>query len=101
VSDNGTGKSTLYNHVGGTGHGLVDIFDPTTHTFTRLITGSDAGGTEDALTSPWGLALAPSTFGPFGGDLLIGNFGNGEINAFNPTTGVLSERFRIRATIPL
>ena len=31
--------------------------------------------------------MAPSTFGPFGGDLLIGNFGNGEINAFNPTTG--------------
>ncbi len=73
--------------VSGTGHGVVDIFDPTTNTFTRLITGSAAGGTVDALDSPWGLALAPSTFGPFGNDLLIGNFGNGEINAFNPTTG--------------
>ena len=73
--------------VSGTGHGLVDIFDPTANTFTRLITGSAAGGTVDALDSPWGLALAPSTFGPFGNDLLIGNFGNGEINAFNPTTG--------------
>jgi len=73
--------------VGGVGHGLVDIFDPVTHTFTRLVTGSAAGGTVDALNSPWGMALAPSTFGKFGGDLLVGNFGDGTINAFDPTTG--------------
>ena len=42
------------------GHGLVDVFDPVTHTFTRLVTGSAAGGTVDALNSPWGMALAPS-----------------------------------------
>ena len=41
------------------------------------------------LASPWGLALAPSTFGRFGGDLLVGNFSfvASEINAFDPTTG--------------
>jgi uncharacterized protein (TIGR03118 family) len=39
------------------------------------------------LNSPWGLALAPSTFGEFGGDLLVGNFGDGTINAFDPDTG--------------
>src|SRR5262245_3575929 len=39
------------------------------------------------LDSPWGLAIAPSSFGTLGGALLVGNFGNGHINAFNPTTG--------------
>jgi hypothetical protein len=39
------------------------------------------------LNSPWGLALAPSDFGPLSGALLVGNFGDGRINAFDPTTG--------------
>jgi uncharacterized protein (TIGR03118 family) len=39
------------------------------------------------LNQPWGLALAPSTFGQFAGDLLVGNKGNGKINAFDPMTG--------------
>jgi uncharacterized protein (TIGR03118 family) len=39
------------------------------------------------LDSPWGLAIAPSSFGTLGGALLVGNFGNGHINAFNATTG--------------
>jgi len=39
------------------------------------------------LNSPWGITLAPATFGQFGGDLLVGNFGDGRINAFDPTTG--------------
>ena len=43
--------------------------------------------TDTHLKEPWGLALAPSTFGPFGGDLLVGNKFDGTINAFNPTTG--------------
>jgi len=73
--------------VPGVGHGIIDVFDPTTNTFSRLVTGSAAGGTVDALDSPWGLALAPLSFGHFGGDLLVGNFGDGKINAFDPTTG--------------
>jgi uncharacterized protein (TIGR03118 family) len=50
----------------------------------------DTGGTllgrvatRGALNAPWGLALAPDSFGPFGGDLLVGNFGNGRIHAFD------------------
>ena len=39
------------------------------------------------LNSPWGLALAPANFGKFSNDLLVGNFGDGHINAFNPNTG--------------
>jgi uncharacterized protein (TIGR03118 family) len=39
------------------------------------------------LNSPWGLALAPQSFGDFGGDLLVGNFGDGTINAFDPHNG--------------
>ena len=76
-----------HDDVGGVGHGLVDVFDPTTNTFTRLVTGSAAGGMVAALNSPWGLALAPSTFNPFAGDLLVGNFGDGKINAFDPSSG--------------
>ena len=42
------------------------------------------------LASPWGVALAPSQFGPFSGDLLVGNFSfvDSEINAFDPLTGM-------------
>ena len=76
-----------HDDVAGLGHGLVDVFDPVTHTFTRLVTGSAAGGTVTALDSPWGVAVAPGTFGDFADALLVGNFGNGEINAFNRTTG--------------
>jgi uncharacterized protein (TIGR03118 family) len=36
----------------------------------------------DALNAPWGLAVAPADFGEFGGQLLVGNFGDGMINAF-------------------
>jgi hypothetical protein len=42
---------------------------------------------QGALDSPWGLQIAPSSFGSFAGDLLVGNFGNGMINAYNATTG--------------
>jgi uncharacterized protein (TIGR03118 family) len=75
--------------VKGTGFGFVDTFDPVAGTFTRLITGSDAGGTVTALNAPWGLALAPGSFGAFAGALLVGNFGDGVINAFDPSTGAL------------
>jgi uncharacterized protein (TIGR03118 family) len=50
--------------------------------FQTLIPSTDAH-----LKEPWGVTLAPSTFGPFGGDLLVGNKFDGTINAYNPTTG--------------
>jgi len=64
------------------GNGIVDVFDEQGNFLQRLINGSH-------LASPWGVALAPSTFGQFGGDLLVGNFSfdASEINAFDPTTG--------------
>ncbi len=68
--------------VQGRGNGLIDIFDPITGVFTRFATGSDAGGNVHAMNSPWGIALAPSTFGRHAGQLLVGNFGSGTIMTF-------------------
>ena len=49
------------------------------------------------LASPWGLAIAPAGFGPFGGDLLVGNFafGESEINAFDATTGMFEGKIPV------
>lgn len=68
------------NGTTGAGTGFVDVFDANGNLVKRLISGG-------SLDNPWGLALAPSTFGEFGGDLLVGNFGDGMINAFDNTTG--------------
>ena len=67
--------------VDGAGLGLVDVFDGTGKLVKQLI---PVGG---ALNAPWGMAMAPAGFGPFGGDLLVGNFGDGRINVFDPNTG--------------
>lgn len=60
--------------------GYVDVFDTNGNLVKRLVSNG-------ALNAPWGITMAPSSFGLFGGDLLVGNFGNGEINAYNPGTG--------------
>ncbi len=62
--------------VGG-GLGYVDVFDNNGNLLQRAIS-------QGALNAPWGMALAPTGFGSFGGDLLVGNFGDGMINAFDP-----------------
>jgi len=62
------------------GGGFVDIYNTNGVLMQRLISNG-------ALDAPWGVTIAPAGFGSFGGDLLVGNFGNGEINAFNATTG--------------
>jgi uncharacterized protein (TIGR03118 family) len=77
--------------VAGPGNGFVDILDPATNTFTRLISGHPGNA---PLDSPWGLAIAPSGFGEFGGALLVGNFGDGTIQAFDPGTGALLGQLR-------
>jgi len=64
----------------GPGNGFVDVFAPNGTLLQRL-------ASQDRLNSPWAVTLAPATFGAFGGDILVGNFGDGRINAFNPTTG--------------
>jgi len=64
------------------GSGAVAIFDTAGNFIRTLIS-------DGRLASPWGLALAPASFGTFGGDLLVGNFSfvASEINAFDPVTG--------------
>jgi uncharacterized protein (TIGR03118 family) len=66
--------------LAGDGNGFVDVFDTT----GKLVKQFAAHG---ALNSPWGLAVAPGGFGDLGGALLVGNFGNGHINAFDLQTG--------------
>jgi uncharacterized protein (TIGR03118 family) len=66
-----------HDDVAGQGHGFVDMFS-TSGAFLRRV------ATHGQLNSPWGIAMAPSDFGRFSGDLLIGNFGDGQISAFEP-----------------
>ena len=68
--------------VSNPGDGYVDEYDSTGKLLLSFF-----GGTGSPLNSPWGLAIAPATFGKFANDLLVGNFGDGAINAFDPTTG--------------
>ena len=69
--------------VAGAGNGYVDVYDTTGKLLQSLV----AGGTGSLLNSPWGLAIAPATFGKYANDLLVGNFGDGMVNAYDPATG--------------
>jgi uncharacterized protein (TIGR03118 family) len=62
------------------GSGFVDVFDTSGHLMQRLVLGNH-------LNAPWGMALAPADFGPFSNTLLVGNFGDGHIQAFDPKSG--------------
>lgn len=66
-----------HDETTGTGLGYVDVFDFSGNFISRF---ASAG----PLNAPWGIALAPTGFGSFDGDLLIGNFGDGAINIFAP-----------------
>ena len=67
----------------GAGLGLVDVFDKQGNFLSHLI---PAGG---VLNAPWGIAMAPANFGKFSNMLLVGNFGDGKINVFDPATGAM------------
>jgi uncharacterized protein (TIGR03118 family) len=69
-----------HDDVPGPGNGYVDVFNPDGSLNARLVS-------QGALNSPWGLAVAPSSFGNLSGQLLVGNFGDGKINAYNLSTG--------------
>lgn len=71
-----------HDDVGGDGNGLIDVFNLKTGKFHRFATGSNAGGHLKAINSPWGVALAPESFGRLEDRLLVGNFGSGTIMAF-------------------
>src|SRR6478735_1122268 len=62
------------------GNGFVDVFTPNGDLLQRLVS-------RGKLDSPWAVTLAPPTFGVFGGDILVGNFGKGRINAYDRTSG--------------
>jgi uncharacterized protein (TIGR03118 family) len=72
--------SAKHDDVAGPGNGVIDVYSNDGVLLKRLISGGD-------LNSPWGLVIAPRDFGPFGGDLLVGNFGDGAIHAYDPNTG--------------
>jgi uncharacterized protein (TIGR03118 family) len=62
------------------GNGFVDVFAPNGDLLQRL-------ASRGRLNSPGAVTLAPSTFGVSGGNILVGNFGDGRINVFDPTSG--------------
>ena len=71
-----------HDNVGGAGNGYVAMFNLNGNLIANLIS-------QGPLNSPWGMAMAPPNFGPFAGALLVGNFTDGTINAFNATTGAV------------
>jgi uncharacterized protein (TIGR03118 family) len=72
--------TNTFEDVAGAGNGYVDVFDTTGKLLKRF-------AAKGLLNSPWGMALAPASFGSFAGALLIGNFGDGHINAFDAALG--------------
>jgi uncharacterized protein (TIGR03118 family) len=73
-------NAAMHDNLDGPGLGFVDVFD----TAGNLLQHFASAG---PLNAPWGVAQAPGNFGPFSGDVLVGNFGDGTINAFDPTSG--------------
>jgi uncharacterized protein (TIGR03118 family) len=69
-----------HDDVAGAGNGFIDVFETNGHFDNRLVSGGD-------LNSPWGMVVAPTGFGDFSGDLIVGNFGDGLVHAYDPTTG--------------
>ncbi len=80
------------DEIHGQGRGFVDVYDTSGSLLARV-------AQHGQLDAPWGLALAPANFGGFGGDLLVGNFGDGQINAYAETApGKFEHRGELRGT---
>jgi len=69
-----------HDDVSAPGNGFINVFDMDGNLLRRLVSNG-------ALNSPWGVTLAPDFFGDYSNTLLVGNFGDGTINAFDPFTG--------------
>jgi len=69
-----------HDEAHGAGLGYVDVFNMNGHLEHRLVSGGP-------LNAPWGMTIAPASFGKFAGALLVGNFGDGSVNAFDRDTG--------------
>ena len=72
-----------HDNANGAGLGLIDIYDANGAFVKHLVA---SGG---ALNAPWGMAVAPADFGTFGNMLLVGNFGDGKINGYDPASGAM------------
>jgi len=72
--------SAAHDNINGAGFGFINVFDTGGNFIRRLVSNGP-------LNAPWGMALAPANFGEFSNALLVGNFGDGKINVFDPTTG--------------
>jgi uncharacterized protein (TIGR03118 family) len=78
----------------GPGNGFVDVFDMNGNLLRRL-------ASRGPLNSPWGLALAPPGLGKISNKLLVGNFGDGRINVYNPNSGRFLGQLANRAGRPI
>src|SRR5215469_14214013 len=83
-----------HDDVAGPAHGFVDVFDTSGNLLQPLIM-------HGRLNSPWGLALAPADFGLFSNALLVGNFGDGRINAYDLNTGEFLGQLRDQTNTPI
>jgi uncharacterized protein (TIGR03118 family) len=77
------------DEVAGQGKGFVDAYDTAGNLLGRV-------AQHGQLNAPWGLALAPDSFGRFAGDLLVGNFGDGQINAYAEHNGHFTHAGELR-----
>jgi uncharacterized protein (TIGR03118 family) len=83
-----------HDDVAGPGHGFVEVFNASGRLVRHLVR-------RGALNSPWGLTIAPSGFGDLAGTLLVGNFGDGRLHAYDPRTGHLRATLRDASGHPL
>ena len=83
-----------HDDVKGKGLGFINVFDPNGHLIRRV-------ASRGRLNAPWGMTLAPAGFGRFSGRLLIGNFGDGRINAYDLATGEFVGRLKTADRRPI
>lgn len=86
--------ASKHDEIDGPGLGFVRVYSPTGHPLMQLQHGM-------WFNAPWGLAIAPSDFGPLSHDILVGNFGSGWIAAFDPITGKFKDYLRTMSGSPV
>ncbi len=86
--------AAMHDDVKGAGNGFVDVYSTDGVLIKRLISQGD-------LNSPWGMVVAPQNFGAFSRSLLVGNFGDGAIHAYDPMTGKLRGQLMNRDDNPI
>ncbi|MDR6496178.1 uncharacterized protein (TIGR03118 family) [Paraburkholderia terricola] len=86
--------SSARRSVHAAGQGVIDVYDMSGALQKRFATGGD-------LNAPWGITIAPSNFGPFSNKLIVGNFGDGTLHAFDPQTGAAAGALTQRSGAPI